>query len=74
MGGHSVRLLSLVYAKHTVYRPPLIHDFQELKQRLITALTAIEKDFLERVWQELGYRIDVCRATRGAHIESFLID
>ena len=22
-----------------------------------------------RVWQELEYRIDVCRVTRGAHIE-----
>jgi hypothetical protein len=24
---------------------------------------------LMRVWQELEYRIDVCRVTRGAHIE-----
>ena len=24
---------------------------------------------LKRVWQELEYRIDVCRVTRGAHIE-----
>jgi hypothetical protein len=24
---------------------------------------------LTRVWQELEYRIDVCRITRGAHIE-----
>jgi hypothetical protein len=24
---------------------------------------------LARVWQELEYRIDVCRVTRGAHIE-----
>jgi len=22
-----------------------------------------------RVWQQLEYRIDVCRVTRGAHIE-----
>jgi len=22
-----------------------------------------------RVWQQLEYRIDVCRITRGAHIE-----
>ena len=26
---------------------------------------------LTRVWQELEYRIDVCRVTRGAHIEHF---
>jgi hypothetical protein len=24
---------------------------------------------LTRVWQELEYRIDVCRVTRGAHTE-----
>jgi hypothetical protein len=24
---------------------------------------------LTRVWQELEYRIDACRVTRGAHIE-----
>jgi hypothetical protein len=24
---------------------------------------------LKRVWRELEYRIDVCRVTRGAHIE-----
>ena len=25
---------------------------------------------LTRVWQQLEYRIDVCRVTRGAHIEN----
>jgi len=25
-------------------------------------------NMLTRVWQELEYRIDVCRVTRGAHI------
>jgi len=26
-------------------------------------------NILTRVWQKLEYRIDVCRVTRGAHIE-----
>ena len=26
-------------------------------------------NMLTRVWQELEYRTDVCRITRGAHIE-----
>jgi len=26
-------------------------------------------NMLKRVWQELEYRIDVCRVTRGAHID-----
>jgi hypothetical protein len=28
---------------------------------------------LTRVWQELEYRIDVCRVNRGAHIEHLLL-
>jgi hypothetical protein len=29
----------------------------------------IDAPVLMHVWQELEYRIDVCRVTRGAHIE-----
>jgi hypothetical protein len=29
----------------------------------------IDAPMLTRVWQELEYRIDVCRVTRVAHIE-----
>jgi hypothetical protein len=35
----------------------------------IAALKNIDAPILTRVWQELEYRIDVCRVTRGAHIE-----
>jgi len=27
---------------------------------------------MQRVWQELGYRIDICRVTKGGHIEHLL--
>jgi hypothetical protein len=33
------------------------------------AMKNINVPMLTRVWQELEYRIDVCRVTRGAHIE-----
>jgi hypothetical protein len=37
---------------------------------LFTATGKLKKStMLTRVWQELEYRIDVCRDTRGAHIE-----
>jgi hypothetical protein len=29
----------------------------------------IDASMLTRVWEELEYRIDVCRVTRGAQIE-----
>jgi hypothetical protein len=32
----------------SVYRPPLPHALQELKQRIITAVTTIEEDLLEK--------------------------
>jgi hypothetical protein len=28
---------------------------------------------VKRVWQQLEYRIDVCRVTRGAHIENLCL-
>jgi hypothetical protein len=37
--------------------------------RIIGTLKNIDAPMLTRVWQELEFRIDVCRVTRGAHIE-----
>jgi hypothetical protein len=34
--------------------------------RIIAAVKNIDAPMLTRVWQELKYRIDVCRVTRGA--------
>ena len=43
----------------------------DLKPRIIAAVQNIDAPMMTRVWQELEYRIDVCRVTRGAHIEHF---
>ena len=32
-------------------------------------LQTITADMLQTVWNELDYRVDVCRITNGAHIE-----
>jgi hypothetical protein len=40
-----------------------------LLARIVAAVKNIDAPVLMRVWQELEYRIDVCRVTRGAHIE-----
>jgi hypothetical protein len=32
-------------------------------------LKPITADMLQTVWNELDYRVDVCRFTKGAHIE-----
>jgi transposase len=57
------------YVKDKVYVPPLTSDLDELKQRITRAVESINVDMLHRVWNELDYRLDVCRVTRGAHIE-----
>jgi hypothetical protein len=35
----------------------------------VEAVAAIDSQMLQRVWQELDYRIDICRVTKGEHIE-----
>jgi hypothetical protein len=40
-----------------------------LKQRIREVVASVTPDVFGRVWQEMEYRLDVCRATSGAHIE-----
>jgi len=57
------------HIKDRVFVPPLPRDLAGLKARIIAAVKNTDAPMLTRVWQELEYRIDVCRVTRGAHIE-----
>jgi hypothetical protein len=57
------------YVKDQVYVPPLPASIPELNVRIRTAIETITADMLEKVWNKLHYRIDVCRITKGAHIE-----
>ena len=57
------------YIKDQVYVPPLPASILELKVRIRTAIETITADMLQTVWNELDYRVDVCRITKGAHIE-----
>ena len=57
------------FVKDTVFEPPLPVNPQELRGRITVAVALFKRDMLTRVWNELGYRIDVCRIIQGAHIE-----
>jgi hypothetical protein len=57
------------YVKDKVFVPPLPQDLQQLRQQIRDVVDSIDQDLLARVWQELDYRVDVCRVTGGAHIE-----
>jgi hypothetical protein len=32
-------------------------------------ISVLSSKHVQRVWQELDYRIDICRVTKGGHIE-----
>jgi hypothetical protein len=57
------------YVKDHVYVPPMPQDLPQLRQRIVEAVTTVDHGMLQRVWQELDYRIDVCRVTRGGYME-----
>ena len=57
------------YIKDQVYVLPLPESIPELKVRIRTAIETITADMLQTVWNELDYRVDVCRITKGAHTE-----
>jgi hypothetical protein len=44
-------------------------DLPQLRQRIVQAVAAIDRQILQRVWHELDYRIDICRVTKGGNIE-----
>jgi len=57
------------FVKDTVFVPPLSANLQDLRNRITAAVALVDRDMLTRVWNEMDYRIDICRITEGVHIE-----
>ncbi|KAG8230858.1 hypothetical protein J437_LFUL010779 [Ladona fulva] len=57
------------HIKYLVYVPPPPTTLVELRERINVALMTIDRRMLQNVWDEVEYRVDVCRVTHGAHIE-----
>jgi hypothetical protein len=55
------------YIKYIVYRTK-VRDITNLKHKITDAIATIDEDMLQRTWQEVKHRLDVLRATNGAHI------
>jgi hypothetical protein len=55
--------------KDEVYVPPMPITLNNLKDRIRIATAKTDQPLLQNIWHEVGYRLDVCRATNGAHIE-----
>ena len=56
--------------KDQVYRTP-IHDLQTLKTRIREAIATVTPQMLHNTWREIEFRLDVLRATNGAHVETY---
>jgi hypothetical protein len=35
----------------------------------VETVAAIDRQMFQRVWQEIDYKIDTCRVTKGGHID-----
>jgi len=56
------------YVKDKVFSTP-VPDITNLKARITDA--TITEEMLENTWREIDYRLDVLRATKGAHVEVY---
>ena len=57
------------YIKHRVYASSLPRDLILVEKRIEHAVAANDSDVLQRVWQELDFKIAVAHVTEDAHIE-----
>ena len=57
------------FVKDTVFVPPLPANLKYLRNRITAVVALIDRDIAASVWNEMDYRIDVCRITKSGHIE-----
>jgi hypothetical protein len=58
------------YVKNTVYQVE-INDLQHLKARIRNAEATVTPNMLQETWNEVEYRLDICRTTKGAHTDIY---
>jgi hypothetical protein len=58
------------YVKDKVYSTP-VPDTDNLKARIRNALAAVTEEMLQKTWREIECRLDVLRATNGAHVQVY---
>jgi hypothetical protein len=58
------------YVKNFVYQVK-INDLQHLKARIRAAAATVTPNMLQATWNVVKYHLDICRATKEAHIEIY---
>jgi hypothetical protein len=56
------------YIKDIVHSERLV-SFSHLCWRITAAIAAVPVDVLSRMWGEVKFHLDICRAISGVHIE-----
>jgi len=44
---------------------------RNIQERITSAIETVTRDMIQKTWQEIAFRLDVSRATNGAHIEMY---
>jgi hypothetical protein len=57
------------YVKDKVFVPPLTASLEQLQARITEAVATIDEDMIHMISDEIAYSWDICRVTRGNHIE-----
>jgi hypothetical protein len=57
------------FVKDKVYIPPVPVTLNSVKKRIQTAIEKTNQPLMQNFRHEVGYYLDVCRATNGTHIE-----
>ena len=57
------------YVQDKVFDSPLSVCLEELRARITEFVATIDAGMIYRIWKEIAYRWDICRVTRGNHIE-----
>jgi len=51
------------YVKDSLFLPHLPQNLPQLRTRIVTAISGIDCDMLQRVWAETDFQLDVCLVT-----------
>jgi hypothetical protein len=56
----------------------IVANLRDLRNRITASVALVNRDMLTRVWDEMDYRIYVCRISKGGHIcelcEKYLVN
>jgi hypothetical protein len=59
------------YVKNIVYQAKM-NDLQGQRARIRDTVATLTSNILPETWNVVQYRLDICRATKGKHMQMYL--